>query len=85
MAGYNKIKEITEHVKTIERIVNENTIVMKNQQDLMSSQISVLQKIHDTLEETSLQQQQQFQQLVAATNADSPPTVAFKKLKGLKK
>lgn len=86
MAEYNKIKEITKHVKSIEQIVNENTIVMRNQQDLMSTQISVLQKIHDTLGETKLQQQQQFQRLVAATNTEyPPPTAAFKKSKGVKK
>ncbi|GAN11676.1 hypothetical protein MAM1_0804d11257 [Mucor ambiguus] len=75
MTDYN-IARITEHVKTIEQIVKEGSVIAQNQQDLLNTQISVMLNIHDTLIEIKQQLQLQFQQLVAATNTATPPAAS---------
>ncbi|KAL7321950.1 hypothetical protein PS15p_212052 [Mucor circinelloides] len=65
MAEQN-LDEIIQHVKGIESIVKESSTIIRNQQDLLYNQITVMEKIHDALGEMKLQQKQQFQQLAAA-------------------
>ncbi|KAK4513320.1 Peptidase M20 domain-containing protein 2 [Mucor velutinosus] len=72
MAEHN-IKRITEHVKTIEQIIKDGSIIVRNQQDFLQMQISVLQNIHDILGEMKLQQQRQFQQLATTINTTTIP------------
>lgn len=90
MAEQN-IQKITICVESIEQMSKENAIVHRNQQDLMKTQIAVLQNIQDFLGEMKQHQcQHQCQHSAPSTSTNTmapPPTAAatFKKPKHAKK